>query len=69
MTLKKICLGGFVLLAAACYQACLKLTKNLPKPNYDLKEFWGKGDVKNYSENHEIPPFVVTVGDEVRMNV
>lgn len=64
----KIFLGALCLIAAICYQKYKKLTKNLPKPTFDLKEFWGKGDVKNYKEESSVKPFKVAYGDEVNIN-
>lgn len=31
----------------------------------DLKEYWGRGDVKNYKEDHAIKAFKITYSDEV----
>lgn len=61
----KIVLGVVCLIIAFCYQKYLKLSKNLPIPNFSLKEFWGKGDVANYKEDTAVKPFKVSFGDEV----
>lgn len=42
-----------------------KLCSNLNIHVFDLKEFWGKGDVANYKEDSSIKPFKVSFGDEV----
>lgn len=65
MDFTKILLGFVVLLLAFCYQAYQKLSKNLPRPDYDLKEYWGKGDVKNYKEDTKITKFELNFGNEV----
>lgn len=62
----KIFLGALCLIVALCYQKFQKLSKNLPKPTFDLKEFWGKGDVTSYAEDTSVKPFSVAYGDEVR---
>jgi hypothetical protein len=62
----KILLGAVCLLAAVCYQAYQKLSKNLPRPDYDLKEYWGKGDVKDYVEYTQIIKSKLKFEDEVR---
>ena len=65
MDFSKIAIGALFLLLAFCYQVYQKLSKNLPRPDYDLKQFWGKGDVKNYKEDSSIKPFEISFGDEV----
>jgi juvenile hormone epoxide hydrolase len=65
MEFSKILIGILLLIIAFFYQTYQKLSKNLPKPDYDLKQFWGKGDVKNYKEDLTIKPFKVLYGDEV----
>lgn len=65
MDFTKLLIGIFFILLALCYQAYQKLTKNLPRPNYDLKQFWGKGEVENYKEDSSIRPFKISFGDEV----
>jgi len=65
MEYSKIFLGAVCLIAALCYQKYQKLSKNLPKPDFDWKEFWGKGDIANYKEDSSVKPFKVSYGDEV----
>lgn len=62
--MKSIGVVLFLLLALG-FQSYRKISKNLPRPDYDAKEFWGKGDVKNYKEVEAIKPFKVSYGDEV----
>lgn len=66
MEYSKILLGVLFLIIAFCYQQYQKLSKNLPKPSYDLKEYWGKGDIKNYKEDSAIKPFKVSYSSEVK---
>jgi hypothetical protein len=63
----KIFIGVIFLIAAYCYQKYQKLSKNLPIPDFDLKQYWGKGDAKNYQEDTSIKPFKVSYSDEVRL--
>lgn len=65
MEYSKIFLGAVCLIAALCYQKYQKLSKNLPIPDFDWKEFWGKGDVTNYKEDSSVKTFKVSYGDEV----
>lgn len=69
MEYSKILLGALFLIAAFCYQQYQKLSKNLPKPEFDLKQFWGKGDVAAYKEDAAVKPFKVSYGDEVRLKM
>lgn len=62
----KILLGALCLIIALCYQKYQKLTKNLPKPTFDLKEFWGKGAVSNYKEDSSVKFFTVAYDNDVR---
>lgn len=65
----KIFLGFVCLIVALAYQKYQKLSKNLPIPSFDLKEFWGKGDVANYKEDTSVKPFKVSFGNDVsRLN-
>lgn len=68
MDLYRIFFGAICLIAAYCYQSYQKLTKNLPRPEFDLEEFWGKGDVKSYKEDKSIKPFKLSFSDEVIMS-
>ena len=68
MDLTKIFLGFLFLIAAYCYQSYQRLSKNLPKPDFDLNEFWGKGDVKEYKEDASIKPFKISFSKEVNFN-
>lgn len=65
MDFSKILIGFLFLIIAFFYQTYQKLSKNLPRPDYDLKQFWGKGDVKNYKEDPAIKPFKISYDDEV----
>lgn len=67
MECSKILFGLFFLFLAFCYQQYQKISKNLPKPDFDLKEFWGKGDVKAYKEDSAIKPFTIAYSDEVKV--
>lgn len=58
-------LGFFGFVAYFCYQKYKKLARNKPKPNFDPKEYWGKGDVKDYKEDDKLTPFTVTYKDDV----
>lgn len=61
-----IIFGCICLVAAFCWQKYQSLSKNLPRPNFDPNEFWGKGEVSNYKEDSSIKPFKVAFGDEVK---
>lgn len=65
MELWKILLGFISLIAAFFYQKYQSLSRNLPKPDFDLQEFWGKGDFKDYKEDISIKPFKVAYSNEV----
>jgi hypothetical protein len=65
MNLTKIAIGGLFLLLAFCYQTYRNLSKNLPRPDYDLKEYWGKGDVADYKEDTQILTFRLAYTEEV----
>jgi juvenile hormone epoxide hydrolase len=66
MELGKIFFGIVFLVVAFCYQQYRKISKNLPRPDFDLNEYWGKGDVKNYKEKSEILPFKISYSAEVK---
>lgn len=68
MEIFKIFLGGSCLLVALLYQQYVKLSKNLPRPDFDLAEYWGKGDKKDYQEDRSIRPFKVSYSSEVRIS-
>lgn len=65
----KILLGLLCLFAAFCYQAYQNLSKNLPKPTFDLKEYWGKGKADGYKEDLSIKPFKVDYSAKVRIEI
>lgn len=65
MEFNKILIGILFLVIAFFYQTYQKLSKNLPRPDYDLKQFWGKGNVKNYKEDTAVKPFKVSYSDDV----
>lgn len=62
----KIVIGILCVIVAIVYRIYVKLSKNLPKPTFDLKEYWGKGDVKNYNEDNAIKPFTISYSNEVK---
>lgn len=47
------------------YRKFVKLTENLPRPNFSLTEYWGKGKVADYKEDTTIKPFKVEYSKEV----
>ena len=61
----KILIGVLCLFVAFAYQTYLKLSKNLPKPSFDLKEYFGKGNAANYKEDPSIKTFKVDYSNEV----
>lgn len=63
----KILLGLLCLFVAFCYQAYQNLSKNLPKPTFNSKEYWGKGKADGYKEDTSIKPFKVDYSEKVRL--
>lgn len=63
----KIVIGILCVIVGVGYRIYVKISKNLPKPTFDLKEFWGKGDVKNYKEDDSIKPFTISYSNEVKL--
>lgn len=59
-------IGALALIGYLGYRLYQKLTKNLPRPNFDEKEYWGKGAASNYQEDTSIRPFKVSYDDQVR---
>lgn len=69
MDLSKIILGIVFLLAAYLYQLYTKISKNLPAPDFDIAEYWGKGQVANHKDDESIKPFKVSFGDGVSAHI
>ncbi|CRL02365.1 CLUMA_CG015094, isoform A [Clunio marinus] len=63
--LRNIFFGAVTLLIAFSYQAYRDITKPYPKPDLDVKEFWGPGDGKDYKELHQFKPFKISYSSEV----
>lgn len=62
-------LGLLCLFVAFCYQAYQNLSKNLPKPTFNSKEYWGKGKADGNKEDTSIKPFKVDYSEKVRLKV
>lgn len=69
MDFSKMFLGFIFLVLAFCYQKFQNLSQNMPKPNFDPKEYWGKGNVKDYTEVEHLKPFIVHHKGDVSMTV
>jgi len=63
--LQKILFSAIVLAIAFSYQAYRDMSKPFPKPDLDLKEYWGRGDVRKYKEDKAIKPFTISYSAEV----
>lgn len=48
-----------------CVVIGLKMGSNVQYLVTDLKEYWGRGDVKNYNEDKAIRAFQISYSDEV----
>lgn len=61
----KIFVGFLFLFGAYCYQYYVKISKNLPIPDFDIAEYWGKGESTSNKDDTAIKPFKLSFGDEV----
>lgn len=66
MDFSTVFLGILFLFAAYLYQVYVKISKNHPAPDFDINEYWGKGQVKNHQDDKSVKPFKVSFGDDVR---
>lgn len=64
--MEKIIFGAITLAIAFGFQAYRDMSKSLEKPDLDVNEYWGPGDVKGYKEDKTIRSFKVDYTDEVR---
>lgn len=65
----KIVIGIICVIFAICYRLYVRISKHLPRPTFDLKEYWGKGEVKDYKEDISIKPFKISYSDEVKKKI
>lgn len=64
--MQKIIFGAITLAIAFGFQAYRDMSKSMEKPDLDVNEYWGPGDVKNYKVDKTIRAFKVDYTDEVR---
>ncbi|CAO1411548.1 unnamed protein product [Diamesa hyperborea] len=63
--MEKIIFGAITLAIAFGFQAYRDMSKSMEKPDLDVNEYWGPGDVKGYKEDKTIRAFKVDYTDEV----